>query len=143
MSRHALAHACGFTLVEALVATAVLACTAVALAHLVAVGRRQTTHARDSLHAVTVAQSKLEELRAATWSATVPGSDLPISTADALIIDTPGFFDRAGPYVRRWTVTRRDPGDPEVVVINVCAFPAQDVTARPEACVATLRARRP
>jgi hypothetical protein len=54
----------------------------------------------------------------------------------------PGYVDRITPFVRRWAITRRDAADADVVVINVCVFTVADV-ARPEACVSTIRTKRP
>lgn len=133
----------GFTLVEALVAAALVATGAVVLAQLVAVGAEQTTTTRDALEALVAAQSKLEELRATTWSYSVPGSDIALSPAGALSNDAPGFVDRTDRYVRRWAVTRRDPADSDVVVMHVCVFAAAVSGGRPEACVSTIRTRRP
>ena len=53
----------GFTLVETIIALALLASAAVALAQLIAVGVQTTTAARYRTLAAVMAQSKLEQLR--------------------------------------------------------------------------------
>ena len=134
-------HARGFTLVETLVAIALVASAAVALAQLVALGRRQTSAGRDTLQSAIAAQGKLEELRAITWSHTVPGSDVPLSPPNSLTSDVPGFSDWTGPFLRRWGVVRREPLDADVVVMTVCVFGGQGVP--PGACVVSARAKQP
>jgi type II secretory pathway pseudopilin PulG len=133
----------GFTLVEALVATALIATAAVTLAHLLALGVRQSATHRTALEALVAARSKLEALRSLTWSYSVAATDLAVSPAGSLFNDTPGHVDYPGPFVRRWAVTRRDPADADVVVIDVCVFAAARRGAAPEACVSSIRTRRP
>lgn len=133
----------GFTLVEVLVATTLVATSAVALAYLVALGAKQTVATRDALQAVVTAQSKLEELRALTWSYGVPGPGVPLSPAGTLVTDTPGFVNRTPLFVTRWAVMPRDPADADVVVMHVCVFDAAASSGGPEACVSTVRTRRP
>jgi prepilin-type N-terminal cleavage/methylation domain-containing protein len=133
----------GFTLVETLVATAIVATAAACLAQLVSIGVRQTVAARATFEAVVAAQRKLEELRAVTWSYSVVGSNIPISPAGTLVKDTPGFVERVGGWTSRWAVLRRDPTDANVVVMQVCVFDANGTGTQPEACVSTIRTRRP
>lgn len=131
----------GFTLVEALVAAILVATAAVVLAQLVALGATQSAHNRGALEALVVAQSKLEQLRAATWSTSVVSADL--TPGGSLVSDAPGYADRPPMFVRRWTVRLRDPADATVVVLTVCVFLATQIDAAPEACVSTIRTRRP
>jgi Tfp pilus assembly protein PilV len=107
----------GFTLVEAVVATAVMVAIVATVAHVVLMAAAQSTAARQDLQAVVMAQSKLEELRA--W----PG--VPASGDDAI-----------GGVARRWVVTSVDASSPAVVLLRVCV----DASS---ACVATLRVIRP
>jgi type II secretory pathway pseudopilin PulG len=133
----------GFTLVEALVATALIATAAVALAQLLALGVRQSAVNRNALAALVAAHSKLEVLRSLTWSYTVAATELVVSPAGSLFNDTPGHVDYPAPFVRRWAVTRREPADADVVVIDVCVFAFRQRGEAPEACVSTIRTRRP
>jgi type II secretory pathway pseudopilin PulG len=133
----------GFTLVEAVVAATLVATAAVVLAQLVALGATQSASHRDTSAALVAAQSKLEELRSVTWNYTIPGSDVALSPAGALFTDTPGYVDHAPLFVRRWAVTRFDPADESVIVIDVCVFAIARRAAAPEACVSTIRTRRP
>jgi type II secretory pathway pseudopilin PulG len=133
----------GFTLVEALVATALVASGAAALAHLVALGATQSARNRATLEALVVAQTKLEMLRSISWSYAVAGAELGVSPAGSLWHDTPGYVDYPDAFVRRWAITRRDPADADVVAIDVCVFAPYQRAGAPEACVSAIRARRP
>jgi Tfp pilus assembly protein PilV len=133
----------GFTLVEALVAATLVATAAVALAHLVALGATQSASNRYSLEALVSAQTKLEQLRSATFSHAAASADLNASPAGALHTSTPGFNDVVDDITRRWTIRRLDAGDPNTLVLDVCAFRATDRRRPKEACVSTIRTRRP
>jgi type II secretory pathway pseudopilin PulG len=106
----------GFSLLEALVATAVLATGIATLAQLAFMAMRAAERARTLSFATIVAEAKMEELRAAA-----AGDDaMPHSPAGALEANTAGFcdfLDRYGSpiaggedpppntmYVRRWSV---------------------------------------
>jgi type II secretory pathway pseudopilin PulG len=133
----------GFTLVEAVVAAALVATAAVVLAQLVALGATQSASNRHAFEALVAAQSKLEELRSTTWSHAIPGSDVALSPAGALFSDTPGYVDHRAMLARRWAVARLDPGDVNTLVITVCVFAINGRAAAPEACVSTIRTRQP
>jgi Tfp pilus assembly protein PilV len=107
----------GFTLIEAVVATALMVTVVATVAHVVLMAAAQSTAARQDLHAVVVAQSKLEELRA--W----PG--VPTSGDDAV-----------GGVARRWVVATVDASSPVVLLLRVCV----DASS---ACVATVRVIQP
>src|ERR1044071_3131456 len=78
----------GFSLLEALIAAAILASALLALAQLIAFATRETALAGRMTDAALLAAQKIEELRAGSWSELQPGSDSP----------TPGF-------ARTWSVT--------------------------------------
>jgi prepilin-type N-terminal cleavage/methylation domain-containing protein len=67
----------GFSLLEVLVATALLATALVSLAQLFAVATRSNIGSRNSTYAAILAQQKLEELRSLAWGFDQVG--LPIS----------------------------------------------------------------
>jgi prepilin-type N-terminal cleavage/methylation domain-containing protein len=113
----------GFTLIEAVVAATLIAIGLVVLAHLAAIGVRQTANSRRELAALIAAQGKLEELRAAS---------API-----------GSGEDSADLVLRWSVAALDVADPNTVVLRVCAFAPGHVNLRPDACVATVSGRRP
>jgi type II secretory pathway pseudopilin PulG len=107
----------GFSLLEALVATAVLATGIATLAQLAFMAMRATERARLVSFATIVAEAKMEDLRAAAAASDDP---MPHSPADSLEANTAGFcdfLDRFGNsiagagdpppntvYVRRWSV---------------------------------------
>jgi hypothetical protein len=156
----------GFSVIEVLIAATLVASTLVGLAHLVAVGAERALASRHSAGALAAAQSKLEELRAATWTYASDGtrqsaSVLEPSPPDSLDQDTTGFVDYldgfghnvppaaaegAPEYVRRWSVTSLAAGDLDTLVLRACVFTARGLRlASPtaEACVVSVRTRTP
>jgi type IV pilus assembly protein PilV len=65
----------GFTLVEVLVALVILSVALLALAGLMVRTTRNNSFGGHMTEAATFAQDKLEELRAVSWVAILPGSD--------------------------------------------------------------------
>jgi type II secretory pathway pseudopilin PulG len=110
--------ASGFSLVETIIATGILATALIALAQLFAMGIETNTSARDTTFATVLAEQKVEQLRSLTWgfdSVGLPVSDLTTNTAidpeqpnggtgltpspsDVLMSNTPGYVD----YLDRW-----------------------------------------
>jgi hypothetical protein len=152
----------GFSLIEALIASALVASAVVTLAHLVATGVAQTSSARRSILALILAQSKLEELRSAPFLFTADGSRvdgdaLVRSPEAALTEDADGWVeeldrfsdavtDRQPLYFRRrWAVRPLWDGDVDTLVLQVCVFAPGAVRrdAVAEACVSSIRTRKP
>ena len=153
----------GFTLVETVVAAALVATAVVVLAHLVALGAEQGAGNRHALAAMIAAQSKLEELRSLSWTYALDGtplSDAGLSPSPlrSLFEDAPGyaeFLDDAGAIVpegdadswpvlvRRWAILPLVPADTDTVVLQVCVFRAGRAREHPEACVSAVRTRKP
>jgi prepilin-type N-terminal cleavage/methylation domain-containing protein len=74
----------GFSLIEVLTATALLATAVVTLAQLFAVSTRSNLSARNTTYATVLAEQKMEELRALTWgfdTAGLPVTDITSNTA--------------------------------------------------------------
>ena len=74
----------GFSLVEVLVATGILAASLVTLAQLFAMSTRSNIASRSTTYAAVLAQQKMEELRGLTWGfdlAGLPVSDTSTNTA--------------------------------------------------------------
>ncbi len=89
-SRSSASSESGFSLIEVLVATIVLAVALVSLAQLFALSTRTNMGARDTTYTAVLAQQKLEELRSLTWGFDIQG--LPISdttTNTAVSPETP------------------------------------------------------
>jgi hypothetical protein len=155
----------GFSLVEALVASLLVASAIVSLAHLVASGAERSLLSRRAMSASAIAQSKLEQLQRLVFSF-APGGARLTSTAlapsppQALAEDTPGFvelvdgfgevlapLDPAAPdFARRWAVAPLAPGDADTVALHVCVFVVRGPDARdalPVACASGIRTRQP
>jgi type II secretory pathway pseudopilin PulG len=150
-------HICGFSLVEALIASLLAATAIVVLVQLAATGARQAASARRAGVARALAQSKLEELRSLTFTYEVSGvplgsPGLALSPDAALVEDHAGFVEtlnRHGSptsdgetphFTRRWAI-RPFEGDRNTLVLQVCVYPAWEPFA--DACVWTLRTRMP
>jgi type II secretory pathway pseudopilin PulG len=113
----------GFTLVETLVATGIMATVALGVAQLFVIATDANRAAKQQTSATTLAEQKMEQLRGLTWGFDIAGLGLPASdTTTNLAIDpadnsgsglnpsppgtldenTPGyvdFLDRAGAYL--------------------------------------------
>lgn len=159
----------GISVLDAMVAAAILAVGLVSLAQLMFVAARVARDAEQLTSASTLAGQKLEELRGIAFFETAEGvvSDerLASSPAGALERDTPGYVDyvdfRGHPlgagadmrpadaaFVRRWSVTPlpEKPADAVIIQVRVVPAPVQDPgQARPsragEAWAATVRRR--
>lgn len=134
----------GFTLVEVLVAMALVASAAVGLAALFGVATATTQTARIDSVETMVAETKMAELRGLPWTYDAAGSGVVVSDpalsaspASALTTNTAGYVEyvdasgslvgagTAAPatsvYLRRWSVTPL-PADPtNGVVLQVMA----------------------
>jgi len=150
----------GFALVEALIAALLVATAVVGLTHLVTVGLTQALRTRQSAAALTLAQAKLEELRGLTWHFDADGTrvsspELAASPPSTLLQDLDGWverLDRFGapgapgevtPYQRRWAIALFDAADLDTLVLQVCVFTTGRPGAAADACVWTLRTRKP
>jgi prepilin-type N-terminal cleavage/methylation domain-containing protein len=154
----------GFSLIEVLVATALISTAIVGVAHLAAMGMLQAAAARDGTSALVLAQNKLEELRGATWGFDAGGTRvssvlLAVSSPLSLVADEPGYNDafdafgqpstsrRTTVYRRRWEVSLLTPADEDTLVLRSCVYavgrgPTGD-NPPPSACVSTIRTRKP
>lgn len=147
----------GFSLVEALIASLLVATAIVMLVQLAATGARQAASARRASAARALAQSKLEELRSLTFTYDTGGAPLgspglALSPDAALVEDHAGFVEtlnrhgrttsagEAPHFMRRWAI-RPFEGDRETLVLQVCVYAAWEPFA--DACVWTLRTRMP
>jgi Tfp pilus assembly protein PilV len=99
MRSHALCDARGFSLLEALIAAAILASALVALAQVIALATSATSAAGRMTNAALLAAQKIEQLRAGSWSELQPGSDSP-----------------AAGFTRTWAVTPLA-ADPDYVAL--------------------------
>lgn len=93
----------GFTILEAVVAAAILATALVALAQVIALATTAAARARDTTRATLAAAQKIEELRA-----NVAG-DAPVDATDAV----------GHGLVRRWTITALPAGSGVAIAVEV------------------------
>jgi type II secretory pathway pseudopilin PulG len=150
--------AAGFSLIEALLASALVAGAITTLAQLVMQSAEQTARAEHATIASVLAQAKLEELRSLAFRFDANGTRvgdpaLAPSAADSLIADSPPhvegldrFGQPVGPgevpaYVRRWSIALA-PLDPDTLVLAACVLPAS-VPRLLNTCVWGVRVRRP
>jgi type II secretion system protein I len=92
----------GFSLLEVLIAAAILASALLALAQLIAFATRETASAGRMTDAALFAAQKIEQLRAGSWSELQPGTDSPVQ----------GF-------TRTWSVTPLATDPDYVAVVEV------------------------
>jgi hypothetical protein len=151
----------GFSLVEALIASLLIASAVVGLAHLVALAARQSLASRQAASALTIAQAKLEQLRRAAW--TYDAAGLRVSSAmllpsppESLREDAGGYVDFAdgfgrvvtppveiAHFARRWAIATLDESDVDTLLLQVCVFAGPPFDGVPTACVAGIRTRQP
>lgn len=124
----------GFSLIEALIATAVLTVGVLGLAQLLVAATTANAKARAATTAAILARGKLEELRSVPWAGLLP------SPPNALTSDVPGFVDYLTPagepesrtnaaFRRRWAIEALPADPPNAVVVQVWVQPngGQDV----------------
>src|SRR5947207_2572897 len=75
----------GFSLLEVLVATAILATALVSLAQLFALSTRSNIGSRNTTYAAILAQQKLEELRSLSWGFDQVGLPMSDITTDTTV----------------------------------------------------------
>jgi Tfp pilus assembly protein PilV len=127
----------GVSLVDALIATGVLATGIAALLQLFVIAARANVDARDATYATVLAAQKIEELRAGPLPESTTSIDFPDAQGRAL---ADGARARAARYQRRWTVAplSADPVDTVVITVVVSRRGAPDRAVR----LATVRTRR-
>ena len=148
----------GFTLIDAVVALAILVGVCGGVLAAVAGGRLLATRGRHEAVGAAMAVARLGELRASTFTSPPAADDtgLAETPADALWRDRDGCVDyldlagrpigagdRQAAYVRRWRVARRGAAGAELAVLAVLVAPIAE--AARSAAAGELRAleRRP
>jgi prepilin-type N-terminal cleavage/methylation domain-containing protein len=148
----------GFSLIEVMVASAILACAVLSVAQLVAAATSATAGARGVSEATLLAWQKLDELRSLTLAfddtgGPVTDASLSPSPDGALSRDTAGYVDyvdalgepladedtKGARYRRRWAVSVSG-GDPGAVTLRVRVF--EGARDQELASAATIRVRR-
>jgi len=98
----------GFSLLDALIAAAILASALLSLAQLIAVAVKATAAAGRMTNAALLASQKVEELRAGSWSELQSGADTPAAGLTRIWTVTPLAADPD--YVAVLEVLVRAPG---------------------------------
>jgi len=152
----------GATLVEALVAGALLLTLATGTATLITLARKLSTRAEQLMSGTALATARLQTLRSVPWAYGLDGSaaviaDLATSGIDTLSRNTSGFFElanefgeagnvgaRAPAFTVRWAIGSTAAAAGETRSLEVCVFvwPAAE-NSPPLVCVASARARQP
>ena len=153
-------HDAGFSILEALIASALLAGAITVLLHLITISAEQAARTELSATAGVLAQAKLEQLRAFPFAFDPAGVPLDVpalapSPDDAHLTSTPPYveqFDRFGApvegdtvpnYVRRWSISRYE-DDPNTLLLTVCVeVSGRRGSGAVPACVWTIRTRQP
>lgn len=155
----------GFSLLEALVASLLVASAIVSLAHLIAIGAERSLASRRAVSASAIAQSKLEQLRQVAFAFDSDGlritsAALAVSPPQSLQEDTPGLVEHVDAfgevvlplasitpdYARRWAIAPLQSGDPDTLVLQVCVFVVRGPDRRdamPASCASGIRTRQP
>lgn len=105
----------GFSLVEVLIATGLLATAMASLAHLFAIATRANMEAGDTTWATVLAMQKIEELRAGPFPALQQSVDYLGPGGNRL--DDPGATRRA--YTRHWWIEPLPSAPDTIVMITV------------------------
>jgi type II secretory pathway pseudopilin PulG len=149
----------GFTLIEALIAAAILSSAVITLSYVVIQSATQSVRAQRLMTASTLAQAKLEELRAAefrfdatgtrvTSPALAPSPDTLASESSSHVemLDRFGAAAAEGTvavYRRRWSITAAAL-DPDTLTIAACVIAVDSRGPNgADACVWTHRTRQP
>ena len=113
----------GFSLIEVMVASAILGCAVLSVAQLVATATSATADARRVSEATLLAWQKIDELRSLAFAfddAGLPVTDalLVPSPAGTLTSDTDGYIERVDDlYRRRWAIAWVA-GNPDLLVLR-------------------------
>jgi len=139
----------GFSLVEAIIATGLLAGALVSLGQMLAISVAANRSARARSYATVLAQQKIEQLRGLTWGFDTLGA--PVSDAISETID---YVDEAGnavaagrtppstiAYVRRWLVEPL-PANSNTIIIQVIVT-ASAFRPLGEVRLTTVKTRKP
>jgi type II secretory pathway pseudopilin PulG len=125
----------GFTILEVVVAIAVVIVSAAGVASLFVASSRAVAISRNATIAALLAREKIEQLRA------VPFGDPALVPAalDSLSLDVNGYADApAAGYMRRWSITPLPMYPTSSVILQVTVLHGTDRALR----VATIRSRK-
>src|SRR5688572_10383899 len=87
LARSSFSSASGFSLVEVMIATGILATALISLAQLFAISTTSNMSSRSTTFATVLAEQKMEELRALTWGFDSSGLPMTDTTSDTADVD--------------------------------------------------------
>ncbi len=112
----------GFTLIEVLIALVILSVAFLGLAGLMVQTTKNSSFGGRVTEAATLAQDKLEELRAASWVVITPGSDLISIDPNGKVNVKPWVpaknLTSDKDFSRRWTVNPNGNFDTITITVN-------------------------
>lgn len=152
----------GFTLVETVIAAAVLITALAGIAQLFALSARFMRDSTRSGAALVAAQDKLEVLGALRFGydddgRPVTDAGLDASRQTSLHENVESYFDwlkddgsigaeRDSSFLRRWRITPIAANEPAAIAIDVCVYSRRILDSGPEhaeACLGSVRVRQP
>jgi prepilin-type N-terminal cleavage/methylation domain-containing protein len=152
----------GFSLIEVLIATLVLATGALSMAGLATISAASTREARTSTAASILALDKLEQLRSLTWAFDASGARLsdpllatsPVDSLDRNCAGFVDFLDLAGrwlgggttppptaAFVRRWRIAPLAANPTDTVVLQVAVTPVGHPRTSQDVLLTDIRTR--
>jgi len=114
----------GFSLVELLVATVVIAVCSLGVALMILYGTRLGAAAREAMITTSLAKARLEQLRV------TPRGALERQAGGSLSADKPGHFEARGRYKTRWLIAGGPAGTQDITVVVLLADDARAPAAR-------------
>jgi prepilin-type N-terminal cleavage/methylation domain-containing protein len=114
----------GFSLIELLVATVVIAICALGVALMILYGTRLGAAARETMITTSLAKARLEQLRV------MPQSALERQAGGSLSADKPGHFEARGRYKTRWVIAAGPAGTQDITVVVLVAALSGTPTAQ-------------
>lgn len=113
----------GFTLIEFITASAILTTGMLGLAVLLATGIQSNSLGGNTNVALSLAQSKIEDLRNLSSSSAARANGGSLTSSSANYYDSPGIF------IRRWELTA-GPGGSQICKVRVLPANTQNTTTK-------------
>ena len=134
----------GFSLVEVLVATALLASALASLGQVFTVATTASIDARNRTFETIFAAQKIEQFRASAFDDQEPGEFVEYLDIMGRMVDASAADDGLPAYTRRWAIESlpADPVNTVVVSVTVSKYQPGDSTSRGAVRLVTLKTRK-